>query len=108
MIIMASTLAKAINNCRYIKPEELINDTIKSLDKIPIIDSILVTVENGTTIYYLVTYSNGSKEKYTESSIPCSVVELMNRKKPVYRQTYTTGNVEKIVFYYREEETNND
>lgn len=33
MIIMVSTLAKAINEVRYIKPEEIINDTIKNLDK---------------------------------------------------------------------------
>ena len=31
MIIMVSTLAAAINECRYITPEELARDNIKSI-----------------------------------------------------------------------------
>ena len=33
MIIMVSTLAAAINECRHIKPEELIQDTIKAVNR---------------------------------------------------------------------------
>ena len=32
MIIMASTLIKAINECRHIRPEELIREQIENLD----------------------------------------------------------------------------
>lgn len=32
MIIMASTLIKAINECRHIKPEELAKDNIINID----------------------------------------------------------------------------
>lgn len=32
MIIMVSSLANAINECRHIKPEEIVTDTIKSLE----------------------------------------------------------------------------
>ena len=30
MIIMASTLAKAINECRHVTPEELVQDNIRT------------------------------------------------------------------------------
>ena len=72
MIIMVSSLANAINECRHIKPEEVVTDTIKSLEK-PITAAEKHTYEitildNDSNIIYRHYCERSTEEKAAETA----------------------------------------
>jgi hypothetical protein len=63
-----------------------------------IIKIIVELSNNRHTINYYVDTKNGNRECYTDSTIPCSVVELMNRLQCTYHEKKHDG---KELFVYR-------
>lgn len=87
MYITVRQLANKINNLERFSPEELNNDKIKKI--------IVTITNNGTHIDYCVISGSGKKERYTEETIPHSIIHLMNRnkaakhEKTVLNETFT-------------------
>lgn len=77
MYISVNTLSKAINEKRYIRPEEIIK-----------IVTIMVTDNNN--IQYQVIDGTNNIEYYNEYTIPTSIIKLINYNRPV--KTWTRDN----------------
>lgn len=85
MIISVSSIANAINNREHIKPNDIIM-------------SISVTLTDNTKIDYTVKDYSGRIEKYTEDTVPVSVVRLMNYNK--CSETWKEANKEYIIYNF--------
>lgn len=83
MYITVSQLANKINNLQRFTMTELNQDIIKI--------SVFLS-DNRQTIIYYVDYKNGKREEYTEKTIPCFIVELMNENKLSYHEKNRNGN----------------
>lgn len=87
MYITVKQLANKVNNLERFSREELNNDKIKKI--------IVTITNNGTHIDYYVISGSGKKERYTEDTIPHSIIYLMNRnkaakhEKTVLNETFT-------------------
>ena len=79
MIISINTLATAINEKRYVKPEELAKDN-------SIIRIAVNVTNNHRKIEYSVDTRQGKREFYTESTVPHSIITIINRETPIYHE----------------------
>ena len=55
-----------------------------------IIKIIVVITNNGWDIEYYIDTKNGTRERYTEKTVPHTIIDLMNRNKIVYHETSKT------------------
>ena len=77
MFISVNTLSKAINEKRYIRPEEIVK-----------IVTVMVTGNNN--IQYQVIDGTNNITYYNEYTIPVSIIKLINYNRPV--KTWTRDN----------------
>lgn len=52
-----------------------------------IIKIIVVIINNGWNIEYYIETENGTKEYYTEQTVPHSIIQLMNWNRITYHET---------------------
>ena len=86
MFITVSNLANCINNKKRI---DITNWKVEEIN--------IVLSEKGRKLEYFVSYASGLGERFTEQTVPNSIIELINKYNPVHKAKTESSET----FYYR-------